>query len=92
LVRTVQAAAARARRQMDIVALKAHASHRRREREAQAQIRSAALHLFPGGALQERRFNIVYYWARYGQGFLDELHQCWPIGRRGPLLREIAAA
>ena len=77
---------------MDIVTAKAHASQRRREREAQAQIRSAALHLFPGGALQERRFNIVYYWARYGREFLDELRQSWPIGRRDPLLHEIAAA
>lgn len=92
LVPTVRAAAARAHRQMDIVAAKAHASHRRREEEAQAQIRSAALHLFPDGALQERRFNIVYYWARYGQEFLDELHQGWPIGCRDPLLREIAVA
>lgn len=91
LVGTVRAAAARARRQMDIVAAKAHASHRRREREAQTRIRAAALHLFPGGALQERRFNIVYYWARHGQQFLDELHQHWPLGRRDPLLREIAA-
>jgi len=91
LASTVRAAAARARKQMDIVAGKAHASHRRREREAQAQIRAAALHLFPGGALQERRFNMVYYWARYGQEFLDELQLDWPIGRRDPLLREIGA-
>lgn len=92
LLPTVRAAGARASRQMDIVTAKAHASQRRRERDAQAQIRSAAMHLFPCGVLQERRFNIVYYWARYGQDFLDELRQSWPIGRRDPLLREIAAA
>lgn len=92
LVRTARAAAARARRQMDIVAAKAHASHRRREQEALVQIRAAALHLFPGRAPQERCFNIVYYWARYGHEFLDELHQGWPIGQREPLLRELAAA
>jgi bacillithiol biosynthesis cysteine-adding enzyme BshC len=90
LVRTAQAAAVRARRQIEIVAAKAHASHRRRQQQAQVQIRAAGLYLFPGGALQERCFNIVYYWARHGQEFLDELHQGWPIRQRGPLLREIA--
>ena len=92
LLRTAQAAAARARRQVEIVTAKAHASHRRRAQQAQVQIRAAGLHLFPDGALQERCFNIAYYWARHGQEFLDELHRRWPIGQRAPLLREIAAA
>ena len=88
---TVRAAAARIDRQMNTVSDKAHAAHRRREHTAQAQIRSVALHLFPRGGLQERSFNIVYYWARYGRQLLDALHRQWPIGRRDPLLWEIGA-
>lgn len=92
LSRTVSAASARAGHQMNIVADKAHAAHKRREQETEAQIRAAALHLFPGGQSQERRFNIAYYWARYGSEFLREIYRHWPTGQRDPLLWELQSS
>jgi len=44
--------------------------------------------VFPGGELQERRFNIVYYWARYGPAWLARLYEEWPTGERDHLLWE----
>jgi uncharacterized protein YllA (UPF0747 family) len=37
------------------------------------QLEKARLHLFPGGAPQERVLNPFYYLARYGSGLLDDL-------------------
>ncbi len=39
------------------------------------QLRKAGDHLYPGGHLQERVFNIVPYLLKYGPGFLDQLDQ-----------------
>lgn len=89
LVSVANAASVRAGREMSRLARKAHAAHRRRERDTEAQIRSLALHLFPRGQPQERCFNIVYYWARYGGAFLDELHRQWPAARRDPVIWEL---
>jgi uncharacterized protein YllA (UPF0747 family) len=71
------------------VAQKAHAAHKRKEEETEAQIRRLALQLFPRGGLQERTFNIVYYWARYGPEFLDALYEDLPAGSREHLLWEL---
>ena len=64
------------------------AVHKRREEETEAQIRRLALQLFPRGGLQERSFNIVYYWARYGPDFLAQLSDGFPVGMRGHLVRD----
>lgn len=92
LANAASAASVRAGREMSRLARKAHAVHKRREADTEAQIRSLGLHLFPGGQLQERCFNIVYYWARYGCGFLDELHRQWPVARRKPIIWELHQA
>lgn len=92
LVNAANAASVRAGREMNRLTRKALAMHKRRERDTETQIRSLGLHLFPGGQLQERRFNIVYYWARYGYGFLDELHRQWPAARREPIIWELRQA
>ena len=89
LVNVANAASVRAAREMSRLARKTHAAHRRRERDTEAQIRSLALRLFPCGRLQERCFNIAYYWARYGCSFLDELHRQWPAARRDPVIWEL---
>ena len=39
-----------------------------------SQIEKAAIHLFPGGVPVERVQSPLYYLARYGEAFLDELH------------------
>jgi bacillithiol biosynthesis cysteine-adding enzyme BshC len=85
----VRAASGRARRELNQVAQKAHAAHKRKEEETEAQIRRLALQLFPRGGLQERTFNIVYYWARYGPDFLNALYEDLPAGSREHLLWEL---
>jgi bacillithiol biosynthesis cysteine-adding enzyme BshC len=83
-----RAAGVRARREMEQLTQRAYAAHKRREEETESQIRRAALQVFPGGELQERRFNIVYYWARYGPAWLARLYEEWPTGERDHLLWE----
>jgi uncharacterized protein YllA (UPF0747 family) len=42
---------------------------------AVGQIRKAGDHLYPGGNLQERVFNIVPYLLKYGPAFVDKLDE-----------------
>jgi bacillithiol biosynthesis cysteine-adding enzyme BshC len=52
----------------------------KRENEiALAQLEKAQLHLFPEGKPQERVLNPFYYLARYGDAFLDAVHQRLPV-------------
>lgn len=83
-----KAAGVRARREVEQLAQRAHAAHKRKEEELETQLRRAALQLFPEGELQERKFNVVYYWARYGPGWLQKLYEEWPAGMREHLLWE----
>ena len=48
---------------------------KRENQVAVAQLRKAALHLFPGGRPAERVQSPIYYLARYGDGFLDRLYE-----------------
>lgn len=63
--------------------------HNRTQKDIEGQIRALALQLFPDRGLQERTFNIIQYWARYGPDFLARLYDQWPISDRQHLLREI---
>jgi len=83
-----KAAGVRARREMEQLAQRAHAAHKKKEEETESQIRRAALQLFPEGELQERKVNVVYYWARYGPDWLLKLRDGWPAGVREHLLWE----
>jgi uncharacterized protein YllA (UPF0747 family) len=52
----------------------------KRENEiALAQLEKAQLHLFPEGTPQERVLSPFYYLARYGDGFLDAVHERLPV-------------
>jgi uncharacterized protein YllA (UPF0747 family) len=52
----------------------------KRENEiALAQLEKAQLHLFPGGTPQERVLSPFYYLSRYGDGFLDAVHERLPV-------------
>ncbi len=89
LDKPLRMAAGRARREMSHVAQRAHAAHKRKEEETETQIRRLALQLFPGGGLQERSYNIVFYWARYGPELLSRLYEEWPAGVREHVLWEL---
>ncbi|NKB35768.1 MAG: bacillithiol biosynthesis cysteine-adding enzyme BshC [Gammaproteobacteria bacterium] len=86
LNKTVQSAAIRLQRELQRLTRKTHAAHRRKESDTERQLSRLALHLFPKGELQERHFNIVYYWTRYGPEFLSSLYEDWPVGLRNHLL------
>lgn len=89
LDKTAKTAADRALRELERLAKKAHAAHRRKDRNTERQIRRLALHLFPDGDLQERHYNIVYFWVRYGPDFLSKLYRDWPVGLRNHLIWEL---
>ena len=86
LDKTTQTAKLRVRRELQNLAKKTQAAHGRKEENTEKQIRHLALHLFPEGELQERYFNIVYYWVRYGPAFLSSLYEDWPVGCREHLI------
>jgi bacillithiol biosynthesis cysteine-adding enzyme BshC len=44
----------------------------------------------PPGELQERRFNILYYWTRYGPQLLAGLQSHWPPAGRDHFLLQLA--
>ena len=50
---------------------------------------NVGMQLFPEGGFQERTFNVVYYWARYGPDFLTDLYENFPAGSRSHLLWEL---
>lgn len=53
-------------------------AERRKFSDQQRQIQSLKAHLFPGGGLQERRDNLSYYYARWGDTFLRKLYEASP--------------
>ncbi|MGH8166608.1 MAG: bacillithiol biosynthesis cysteine-adding enzyme BshC, partial [Woeseiaceae bacterium] len=57
--------------------------------EMARQSRDIAPQLYPCGDLQERRFNILYYWSRHGRQFLSGLHAHWPPGGRDHMLLKL---
>jgi bacillithiol biosynthesis cysteine-adding enzyme BshC len=89
LDKPLRAAMHRAQNEMKQVAQKAYAANKRKQEETETQIRRLHMQLFPRGALQERVFNGVYYWARYGREFLDTLYRQFPAGERDHLLWEL---
>ena len=59
----------------EIASLESRIESRIREREAAAidQIQKCALHLYPGGQPQERQSSPLYFLARYGAAFVQQL-------------------
>ena len=58
-------------------------------RVLRARFPDVSLQLYPCGDPQERRFNILYYWFRYGPRFLSSLHAFWPAGGRNHILLKL---
>ncbi|HEY0059758.1 MAG TPA: bacillithiol biosynthesis cysteine-adding enzyme BshC [Flavisolibacter sp.] len=50
-------------------------AERRKRVEEGAAVQSLKSSLFPGGNLQERTENIAQFWAAWGPGFIQQLHQ-----------------
>ncbi len=48
-------------------------AEKRKFSDQQRQIQAVKNALFPAGGLQERRENIIYYYSKWGSGFLDAL-------------------
>ncbi|MFP4228156.1 MAG: bacillithiol biosynthesis cysteine-adding enzyme BshC [Salinivenus sp.] len=48
-------------------------AEKRQHEEVRAQLQKAHVNLRPGGALQERRINVLYYLNKYSLGLLDDL-------------------
>ena len=48
-------------------------AEKRKFSDQQRQIQAVRNALFPGNGLQERRDNIIHYYAKWGRGFLDAL-------------------
>jgi bacillithiol biosynthesis cysteine-adding enzyme BshC len=49
-------------------------AEKRKFADQQRQIQVIKQHLFPGNGLQERRENVSYYYAKWGKGFIQQLH------------------
>ncbi len=55
------------RQGLDVLEEKARAAMRRNNENLVMQVKKACLNLMPGGQLQERRYSLQYYYARYGR-------------------------
>ncbi|MGQ0739817.1 MAG: bacillithiol biosynthesis cysteine-adding enzyme BshC [Bacteroidota bacterium] len=49
-------------------------AEKRKFGDRQRQIHAIKAHLFPADGLQERRENLSYYYAKWGKGFIQQLH------------------
>ena len=49
-------------------------AEKRKYTDQQRQIHTVKEHLFPGNDLQERRENLSYYYAKWGQDFIQQLY------------------
>ncbi len=49
-------------------------AEKRKFTDQQRQIHSIKEHLFPGGGLQERKDNLAYYYAKWGDAFIKQLY------------------
>ena len=49
-------------------------AEKRKFADQQRQIHSIKEHLFPGGGLQERKDNLAYYYAKWGDTFIKQLY------------------
>ncbi|MEE8561234.1 MAG: bacillithiol biosynthesis cysteine-adding enzyme BshC [Gemmatimonadota bacterium] len=70
---TAEKARAGARKALRQLERAVDGSVRERQSVLRGQIEKAALHLFPGGVAQERVMSPIYYLARYGTEFLEQL-------------------
>jgi bacillithiol biosynthesis cysteine-adding enzyme BshC len=50
-------------------------AEKRKYSDQQRQLRTIKEHLFPGNGLQERRDNLIYYYAKWGSGFINKLYE-----------------
>ena len=50
-------------------------AEKRKFTDQQRQIHSVKEHLFPGNGLQERRDNVLYYYAKWGRVFIQKLYE-----------------
>ena len=68
------------RQQLEFLDRKVRQAAKKRDEIAQRQLQKSVDHLYPGGRLQERVFNIVPYLLKYGDAFLDRLERGVAIG------------
>jgi bacillithiol biosynthesis cysteine-adding enzyme BshC len=65
-------------------------AEKRKFMDQQRQIQAVRNALFPGNGLQERRENIIYYYAKWGKGFLEALFaQALALEQEFSILEEI---
>ncbi len=68
------------RQQLEFLDRKVRQAAKKRDEIAQRQLQKSVDHLYPGGHLQERVFNIVPFLMKYGYAFLDRLDRSVDIG------------
>jgi uncharacterized protein YllA (UPF0747 family) len=68
------------RQQLEFLDRKVRQAAKKRDEIAQRQLQKSVDHLYPGGRLQERVFNIVPFLLKYGDAFLDRLERGVAIG------------
>ncbi|MGD0783043.1 MAG: bacillithiol biosynthesis cysteine-adding enzyme BshC, partial [Candidatus Aminicenantales bacterium] len=71
------------RQQLEFLDRKVRQAAKKRDEIALRQLQKSVDHLYPGGRLQERVFNIVPYLMKYGYSFLDRLDRSVEIGAFG---------
>jgi len=60
---------------LEVLEEKARAALRRKNETLVSQVQKATLYLAPGGNLQERRYGLQYYQARYGRTLAQKIRQ-----------------
>jgi len=75
LEHTVEKTMERQRQGLDLLEVKAREAIQRKHETLVAQVRKACVNLMPGGQLQERRYSLPYYLARYGRSLSLKVRQ-----------------
>ena len=68
------------RQQLEFLDRKVRQAAKKQDEIAQRQLQKSVDHLYPGGRLQERIYNIVPFLMKYGFSFLDRLDRSFEIG------------
>jgi len=68
------------RQQLEFLDRKVRQAAKKRDEIAQRQLQKSVDHLYPGGRLQERVFNIVPFLMKYGFSFLDRMDRSFELG------------
>ena len=80
---SVEAARAAVAGALDDLKAKAVRAEKRGQDEVRAQLQKARANLFPGGALQERTVNVLYFLNKYGgSALLDDLRETLVLDTR----------